>query len=411
MASSSSFPQFASLPAEIQLQIWESTAAALPTMQMHLFDVRAPLAPPPEASHISTLVATAAAAQQKARLRQRGSSSNTTRVRKSVPPPRDSRRAARRETVTLEAFSCTAAEADGQGHRDPSGYRLRDALRATCTDAADAVRRARRAVPPADRAAVLLSSGRAVEYDAARDVLHLRFLAAADDDNEPSGPRAPGGNGSPEGRVTMTKKMSEEQEEGCEDAPAPTTMAPLSAIFRSVWSHELAAALHGARRVAIDVGQVWPELADEQTRLVQDIVFLACTLQHDLEVLYLVDNSAPGRSSPSPSTSSSCPSRARKRPAEDLSARDGELYGRLHYRSDDGWEHECSREGDVVHGVGRVWREVFDLEGLGWHERHPGFVFGEMFGEVVRLQQGNWYGEGRKKATFKGVRVLVAEDE
>lgn len=384
----SSFPQFASLPAEIQLQIWESTTPALPTMQMHLFDVRAP-SPPPKGT----------AAAQKSRLRQRGTSTST-RVRKPVSPPRERRPARLDGSVTLEAFSCTPGT---NTETDPSGYRFRDALLATCTDAAGAVRRARRAVPPAARAAVRLSSGRAVEYDAARDVLHLRFFA--DDNHKVSGLRqAPNNNNNILEDQMMMMRMKEE--ECCEDA---SNMAPLSAIFHSAWSRELAAALHGARRVALDVGQVWSELADEQARLVQDIVFLACTLQHDLEVLYLVDYSTSASSSVP--GQSSCLPRVRTKSAKDLASRDGELYGRFHYQSDDGWEHERSREGDVVHGVGRVWREVFDLEGLGWHERHPGFVFGEMFGEVVRLQQANWYGEGEKKATFKGVRVLVAEDE
>lgn len=404
-----SFPQFASLPAEIQLQIWESTTATLPAaMQMHLFDVRAP-SPPPTISNNNSAAAAAAAAQ-KSRLRQRG----TTRVRKSVSPPRDRRLARLESGVTLEAFSKRINATDVEDmDTDPSGYKFRDALLATCTDAAGAVRRARRAVPPADRAAIRLSSGRAVEYDAARDVLHLRFLT---DDQDSSGLRlAPNGNDKSAEDQMMIIGMDECCDDTQTQAP-PTTMAPLSAIFRSAWSHDLAAALHGARRVAVDVGQIWPELADEQARLVQDIVFLACTLQHDLEVLYLVDYSAsasvPGRPSLPSSPAPSCRTLGvSTRPAGDLMSRDGELYGRFHYRSDDGWEHEKSREGDVIHGVGRVWREVFDLEGLGWHERHPGFVFGEMFGEVVRLQQANWYGEGEKKATFKGVRVLVAEDE
>lgn len=153
--------------------------------------------------------------------------------------------------------------------------------------------------------------------------------------------------------------------------------------------------LHNTRRIAIDVSQIWPDLAEEQHRLVQDIVFLACTVQNNLEVLYLVDYSAATHTN-------------NTRPARDLTQKnDSGLYRRLHHD----WEAEKTREGDVIEGVGRTWREVFDLEKLGWHERHPGFVFGEMFGEVVRLQQGNWYGEGDKQATFKGVRILVAEDD
>lgn len=72
---------------------------------------------------------------------------------------------------------------------------------------------------------------------------------------------------------------------------------------------------------------------------------------------------------------------------------------------------EDNRQPDVIRGVGKTWREIFDLEALGWHEKHPGFVFGETISEVIRLQQGSWHGQGNKRPTFKGVRVLVAEDE
>lgn len=174
-----------------------------------------------------------------------------------------------------------------------------------------------------------------------------------------------------------------------------TAAAPLSSIFQSLWSPSLAAALYNSRRIAIDVSQIWPNLAEDQHRLVQDIVFLACTVQNDLEVLYLVDYSAGIGAN-------------HARAAKDLMEKnDNGLCRRLHHD----WETDKMRKGDVIEGVGMTWREVFGLEKLGWHERHPGFVFGEIFDEVVRLQQANWYGKGNSQATFKGVRVLVAEDE
>lgn len=382
IANPSSFPQFTSLPAEIQLQIWESTPATLPTAQMHLFEVHIPAARHPRE--------TTTAARLKPRSRQRDPCC-ANKVRKSSSPQRG-RQSCRSSTVTLEACSSS--------RRDHSGYKFRDALLATCTDAAGAVRRARRAVAPADRAAVRLSSERSVDYDAGRDVLHLRFVKTDGVDGaRSSDAQQVEVNECRDDQTTMTMGIKPDQDwwdahkHEQAQAPGPTKLAPLSAVFRSAWSEELAAALHGARRIAIDVSQIWPELADEQTRLVQDIVFLACTMQHDLEVLYLVDDPTRGES------------------ARQLTARGGELYERLHYPSDDSWEREQTREADVIHGTGKAWREVFDLEGLGWHERHPGFVFGEMFGEVVRLQQGNWHGEGQKKTTFQGIRVLVAESE
>lgn len=275
---------------------------------------------------------------------------NLKRVRKSTSPPRRSTTClSTLPTVSLAAFSTTAA-----GGFDPSGYKFRDILRATCVDAAATVRSTESRIPDADRATVYLPSGRQLVYDNARDVLHLRFLDAV----------KPGG-----------------------------AAAPLSSIFQSLWSPALATALHSARRVAIDVSQIWPELAQQQHKLVQDIVFLVCTLQNHLEVLYLVDYS-----------------QGQKNVASTLASKDSELYSRFHSYGPER-DAEKERSADVIHGNGTVWREVFDLERLGWHERHPGFVFGEMFGEVVRLQQGQWFGEGEKKATFQGVRVLVAENE
>lgn len=146
--------------------------------------------------------------------------------------------------------------------------------------------------------------------------------------------------------------------------------------------------------MALDVAAVWPALgevdAGQRERLLQDVVFLVCTLQNALEVLYLVDYSQP------------CGVARR------LGRKGREVGLRLSEGRDTA---EVAREGDVIHGNGMVWREVFDLEGLGWHGRHHAVEFGEMFGEVVRLQQGQWFGEGEKTATFQGVRVLVAEGE
>lgn len=354
------FPQFSLLPAEIQLQIWESTSATLPTRQMHIFDVRAPSSTTTTATSCSPLTAPKPPPRRAPSHRRTRSQSpqatggtlNTKRIRKSASPPRrpatcccTSRHL---PTASLASFSPAAP-----GDFDPSGYKLRDVLRATCIDAANAVRHAETRIPDADRAVVELPSGRRLVYDNARDVLHLRFL---------------------------------------EDANKKAGGAPLSSIFQSMWSPTLATALHDARRVAIDVSQIWPELAQQQHKLVQDIVFLVCTLQNNLEVLYLVDYSQG------------------QNVAKTLSSKDSELYSRFHSYGPER-DAEKAREADAIQGNGTVWREVFDLESLGWHERHPGFVFGEMFGEVVRLQQGQWFGEGENMASFQGVRVLVADNE
>ncbi|KAL1898269.1 hypothetical protein Sste5346_003677 [Sporothrix stenoceras] len=62
---------------------------------------------------------------------------------------------------------------------------------------------------------------------------------------------------------------------------------------------------------------------------------------------------------------------------------------------------------DVIWGVDRVYREVFDLEQLGWSERHPAFMFGQALGTAIRAQQL----DAAQACQFRGVRVLVAEDE
>ncbi|KAF3766169.1 hypothetical protein M406DRAFT_330008 [Cryphonectria parasitica EP155] len=403
------FPQFSLLPAELQLQIWESAAATQPSMHMHMFDVHAPSSSsPPPTQTTNTAVSNPLTRKISSHRRSRSRCSSSGKVRKpSASPPRKlnsniAAAAAAMEQeqqpeagagVSIQAFDMApdaAAHMALPGARpftsDPSMYRFRNALRATCTDAAGAVARAQAAVPVSDRAVVELPGGGRIAYNNAADVLHLRFLTSP-----------------------VTNLMEPDSDSAMDiDTPLPTNTAgsaPLSAIFRSCWSRELAAALHGARRVAIDVSQIWPELAEQQHRLVQDVVFLVCTLQNDLEVLYLVDYSA-GRYP-----------RAGAGIAKELMGREGGLYRALHSRAGgqteggDWWERELQRKGDVIHGADRVWREVFDLEKLGWHERHPAFVFAEMFGEVVRLQQGNWFGEGQKQAAFKGVRVLVAEDK
>lgn len=327
------------------------------------------------------------------------------RIRKSTSPPRDSRRVAAcldslTETVTLASLdtsssttttgSMTTTRLTGTRlHSDPSMYKYCDRLRATCVDAADTMTRITAGIPAADRATVELPSGRTLTYNNAQDVLHLRFAI---------NPLQP--------LPTTTIYSGDMDLDEPSAAPPKTSPAPLTAIFQSLWSRQLAAALHGARRVAIDVSQIWPELAESQNQLVQDIVFLACTLQNDLEVLYLVDYSA-GRCQ--------CGSNLGKNiRARDLMRKDGELYQAFHSHAGtdpESWEAEKQRKGDVIQGVGKVWREVFDLEALGWNDKHPGAIFAETFGEVIRLQQENWYGEGEKASTFKGVRVLIAEDE
>lgn len=157
----------------------------------------------------------------------------------------------------------------------------------------------------------------------------------------------------------------------------------------------------------VEEGQVGD--VDDISLIVQDVAFLASTMQHNLEVLYLVDYRA-GRCE-------SHHSRPAYLKARDLmERRDDGLYRAL--RNGKTWKKEKTRKPDVIQGVGKVWREVFDLEKLGWDEKHPGIVFAEMFAEVVKMQQQDCMGgdhqsgaDRKENMGFKGVRVLVTEDE
>lgn len=443
------FSNFSLLPAEIQLQIWDSAAPVEPSMHMHMFDVRAPApTPAPAPLPLPTSAAIASHKRTASHRRSRSRCSSSGKVRKpSASPPRRTFSSSslslshqqseqQQEGLTLQPFDTSPLATTNTslpGARfsaDPSMYKFRQRLAATCTDARRAVHHSQAAIPEADRGLVELGVG-VVPYNNATDVLHLRFVQQQQQRASTSSPPPPppSADAMDIDTDTETDKMDTKQ-----SLPSKTSTAPLSTIFQSLWSRELATTLHRARRIAIDVSQIWPELAEQQHKLVQDIVFLVCTLQNDLEVLYLVDYSAgPGRYHP-------------QRKAEAMMQKEGsELYRALHghllvgnsqqqtssaakesnYNGAgapaaaaaaatvdmEAWEREMQRQGDVIQGVGKVWREVFDLEKLGWHARHPAFVFGEMFSEVVRLQQGNWFGEGQKQAVFKGVRVLVAQDE
>lgn len=436
MTSLKAFTKFPELPPEIQLQIWESTIATQPAM--HLFDVCVP--PCVSESTATTTVSPSSDSHND----NSEDEIHTLSKREAIylEEATDTLYLSPLTTTSTEdAISTPGTNVSTQGARfrsDPSMYKFRSSLAATCIDAAATVRRSTTTAcggrggsgtREGDTNTIYIgapSTARgcaSITYDNTQDVLYLRFT--------PPAFRFPDG-----GRLT----------------------SPLSAIFESVWSQELAGALHRARRVAIDVSQLWPDLwarggggaggeqqqegggegegegaqeeagqgdagtaedeeeeeveaggNDDGSLIMQDIAFLACTMQHDLEVLYLVDYCA-GRCD-------SCPSQPSSLRARDLmDRRDEGLYRAL--RNGETWQKEKMRKPDVIEGVGKAWKEVFDLEKLGWDEEHPGFVFAEMFAEVVKMQQGNWMGDGsqdselaKERVKFQGVRVLVAEDE
>lgn len=430
MTSLKAFTKFPELPPEIQLQIWESTIATQPAM--HLFDVCVP--PCVSESAVTTIASPASDSHMENSEETDRSLSKREAI--YLDEATDTLYLSPLVTTTTEDATSEGTEVSTQGARfrsDPSMYKFRAGLAATCIDAAATVRRAMPTARSSSSSGGGSDSGgdtntiyigapstargcASITYDNTQDVLYLRFT--------PPPFRFPDG-----GRLT----------------------SPVSAIFESIWSQELAGALHRARRVAIDVSQLWPDLwargmggdgdggeqqqggdggeeedgeqeeagegeaevleeeaggNDDGSLIMQDIAFLACTMQHDLEVLYLVDYCA-GR----------CDSHPSSLKAHDLmERRDEGLYRTL--RNGETWQKEKMRRPDVIQGVGKVWREVFDLEKLGWDGEHPGFVFAEMFAEVIKMQQGNWMGDDsqdgevtKERAKFQGVRVLVAEDE
>lgn len=421
------------------------------------------------------------------------------RVRKRTPSPAAANRrnaayfdtlntnattaAAIMEEVTLSALDTALSSSSSRTVRfpfDPSMYKLRENLLSTCVDAANSVHSHTTTTTTTTNndsrtATVDLSSGRRFMYNNEQDVLHLRFVVAAQPSITTPPPTPPLPPQSPPltyARPIPGGKILHKGIISSASASSSPSTHPLSAIFQALWSPPLARALHTARRIAIDVSQTWPILgntsttdssasslseADQQqqqqqyhARMIQDIVFLACTIQNDLEVLYLVDYSSANSAratrtrrcsrhradDDTTSTTILVPSPAPAPPSQ----RTSPLYRALNPSTKDpqeiittinidnsendetqttqeAWdalqddEQERDRQPDVIHGVGRRWRETFDLEALGWHEKHPGFVFGETLGEVIRLQQGSWHGQGSKRPTFKGVRVLVVEEE
>ncbi|KAF4968727.1 hypothetical protein FSARC_3944 [Fusarium sarcochroum] len=165
---------------------------------------------------------------------------------------------------------------------------------------------------------------------------------------------------------------------------------PIKDILENQWSSEMASALQNAKRVAIDVAETWATGLYGELGL-EEIAFFACTIQKGLEVLYLVDD---------------CTGRCKQcgRPnvkMDEIRTRDA-LWKGLRTKNTDDQE----RPGDIVNAVSRRYVEARNLKALGWEEEHPSYIFACMIDAAIKSQQ-----EGADRGTFKGVRVLVVEDE
>ncbi|KAF6834999.1 hypothetical protein CMUS01_05956 [Colletotrichum musicola] len=243
---------------------------------------------------------------------------------------------------------------------DPSAYRLRGALRLACVEAGANVSR-----PVEENVVYLPGRDEKIAYDNAEDVLFLRFRDS--------------------GALT---ELSQGVLFGEFDASGANS---LGEVLEGPWSAEMASTLHGARKIALDVAETWT-LATVGTVMLEEVAYLGCCLQDGLCVLYLVDH-CPGRCS-------RC--HRHEQNAKRLQAR-GELFRQLHCMtaSEDG-----VREPDVIRGVGKTYREVFDLEALGWTDTHPSYVFARAMDETLRSQQAD-----ADAQSFQGIRILVVEDD
>jgi hypothetical protein len=165
---------------------------------------------------------------------------------------------------------------------------------------------------------------------------------------------------------------------------------PIRDILENQWSPELASALRGAKKIAIDVSETWATGLYGELGL-EEIAFFACTIQKDLEVLYLVDECT-GR----------CKQCGRQNvKMDDMRKRDSLWKGLRTKNTDD-----QDRSGDIIHAVSRRYIEATNLAALGWDEEHPSYLFACMIDTAIKTQQ-----EGTDRGKFQGVRVLVVEDE
>ena len=379
--STSSFRHFSRLPAELQLKIWEATGASAPSM--HAFDVCFP----------------------SWRGHQRSEKAFASQPQGGIKD-RDKRRWSKyKDTVFLDALDTTTEELARPTrvarHRvDPSMYRLKDTLRATCVDAAN-VSSLKASTPDTtthseERNTVYLPGpDRYIHYNNMIDVLHLRFRdgGAATTLSQETLFNAPDPALEPDSSVTpQTNEQSTDSAQSYQNS-GDIYSNGISAVLGSLWSSEMADTMHNARRIALDVTETWTE-SSTVSLIIEEIAFLACTMQHNLEVLYLVDY---------------CVGRCTRCGRQNIVADELQTRGKeLHRELQDSSEEEAARSPDVIHGLGKTYHEVFDLEKMGWSDQHPTYIFARIIGEAIRGQQEE---STTGKQTFKGVRILAAKDE
>ncbi|CCF38460.1 hypothetical protein CH063_09545 [Colletotrichum higginsianum] len=238
--------------------------------------------------------------------------------------------------------------------QDPSVYRQRRALHLTCREAFSSSALRTNKV----NTVYLPGRGRKFEYDNDRDVIFLRFWGS----DRPIGARS-----------TSSEQVN-------------SSVSSITEVLEACWSAEMALTVYQALRIAIDVDEMTMRLC------IGEVACLASCFQKGLEVLYLVDHQTGDGGSDT----------RYRHVAADLQNRGG-LYRQLHSGI---LRENLTRVPDLIRGVGRAYREVFDLERLSWGESHPAYIFARLVTDSIRNQQLD-----AGAAEFKGVRILVVEDE
>ncbi|WYZ46797.1 hypothetical protein EsH8_IX_001022 [Colletotrichum jinshuiense] len=340
--SSRSFTKFPDLPAELRLKVWDEATAG---PSMHIFDVCFPSWRGSDRS-------------KRALQDVDGNISKNNEARWSKYS-----QCAFLDAVETGPVELTRPTRIARHAYDPSVYKLRRTQQLVCSEASAAATRHLRST---NRNTVYLPGrNEKIQYDNDEDVLFLRFRDG--------------------GALT---DLSHGVLSGEFEASGANS---LTDVLEGPWSAEMAETLHDARQIALDIAETWT-LATMGAVLLEEAAYLACCLQQGLRVLYLVDY---------------CNGRCTRCNRQDTKAAKlqtrGDLYRQLHSWSTD---EAMARKPDVIYGVGKTYREVFDFDGLGWSDEHPSYLFARAMDEMIRSQQAD-----ADAPNFEGVRVLLVEDE
>ncbi|KAL4954768.1 hypothetical protein BDW69DRAFT_162401 [Aspergillus filifer] len=225
-------------------------------------------------------------------------------------------------------------------------------------------------------------------YENARDLLHLRF-----------------GSALPSNSGFLDPNCSAE-----DDYTPRVFKSSLSDMFLYPWSSGLTSTLQNARMIALDIADL--ELAIPLSllkafapgSLEQEVGYLANRLSK-LEVLYVVDYSIGlgehGRETdldhgPNPHRGSAAPPKV----LSEYTVMAQNLQTRLSSAPS-----TAARHPSVFHGKGVTYREVLDLEALGWDENSSVFVVLKIICEEIwKMQSAS--AKGGEGVRFQGVRVL-----